>query len=451
VNILLKIWLLALVIKLLLTAFIPLYDDEAYYWVWSRHLQLSYLDHPPFVAWLFLLGTPLEPLFHTVRWPAVLLSHGTFLIWLKILRPVMSERQLFWWLCLSLTSPFFGMGSLIATPDIPLMFFWSLSLLAMLKAMETGDPRWYGAFGCFLGLGFCSKYQIVLFIPAALLWLVFSRRLKSVHWRWLPLTLAAGFLFSLPVLYWNYQNDFVSFRFQLTHGLAGGSWNPDWTLEYIFSQIGIIFPTILYLALRRWPSRETDYLPYFGWFPILFFLWSSTQAHVEANWPTMAHAPIIALAVLNARKETLLKFTFGFWLVSVIVASSELVFNWLPLPRKEKLHEHAEYDDLVDVASRNHPVYGSRNQMAAQLTYKLKKNIYKLRSKKLNSFYDYREDSIPKEDRFYVLLHKNKSLSGFHTSGYTVVSKTPIEDRFIIYELQKSPDTKTSPQSAPDG
>ena len=339
-NILFKIWLLALVIKLLLTAFIPLYDDEVYYWVWTRHLQLSYLDHPPFVAWLFLLGTPLEPLFHAVRWPAVLLGHATFLIWLKILRPIMSERQLFWWLCLSLTSPFFGMGSLIATPDIPMMFFWSLSLLAMLKAMETGDPRWYGALGCFLGLGFCSKYVIVLFVPAALIWLVFSRRLKAVHWRWLPLTLAAGFLFSLPVLYWNYQNDFVSFRYQLTHGLAGGSWNPDWTLEYFFSQIGIIFPTILYLALRRWPSREADYLTYFGWFPLLFFLWSSTQAHVEANWATMAHPAIFALAVLNARKETLLKFTFGFWLFSVIVASSELVFNWLPLPKKDKIHEH---------------------------------------------------------------------------------------------------------------
>ncbi len=444
-NILFKIWLLALVIKLLLTAFIPLYDDEVYYWVWTRHLQLSYLDHPPFVAWLFLLGTPLEPLFHAVRWPAVLLGHATFLIWLKILRPIMSERQLFWWLCLSLTSPFFGMGSLIATPDIPMMFFWSLSLLAMLKAMETGDPRWYGALGCFLGLGFCSKYVIVLFVPAALIWLVFSRRLKAVHWRWLPLTLAAGFLFSLPVLYWNYQNDFVSFRYQLTHGLAGGSWNPDWTLEYFFSQIGIIFPTILYLALRRWPSREADYLTYFGWFPLLFFLWSSTQAHVEANWATMAHPAIFALAVLNSRKETLLKFTFGFWLVSVIVASSELVFNWLPLPGIDKIHEHAEYNDLVDVASKLHPIYASRNQMAAQLTYKLKKDIYKLRFKKPHDFYDYREESLPKGDQFYLLLHKKRSISAFHMPGYTVVSKTPVTDKILLYEMRKSPKETTGP------
>src|ERR1700677_2962050 len=36
-----------------------LVPDEAYYWVWSQHLALSYLDHPPIVAYLIRLGTAL--------------------------------------------------------------------------------------------------------------------------------------------------------------------------------------------------------------------------------------------------------------------------------------------------------------------------------------------------------------------------------------------------------
>lgn len=35
--------------------FLPFYPDEAYYWLWSRHLDFSYYDHPPMVAYLIRL------------------------------------------------------------------------------------------------------------------------------------------------------------------------------------------------------------------------------------------------------------------------------------------------------------------------------------------------------------------------------------------------------------
>ena len=31
--------------------------DEAYYWMWSKHLALSYYDHPPLIAVIIHLGT----------------------------------------------------------------------------------------------------------------------------------------------------------------------------------------------------------------------------------------------------------------------------------------------------------------------------------------------------------------------------------------------------------
>jgi dolichol-phosphate mannosyltransferase len=34
-----------------------LLPEEAYYWNYSRHLDIGYLDHPPMVAWLIRLGT----------------------------------------------------------------------------------------------------------------------------------------------------------------------------------------------------------------------------------------------------------------------------------------------------------------------------------------------------------------------------------------------------------
>src|SRR5215212_2851137 len=46
----------AAAIRLVFAALIPVLPDEAYYWVWSRHLAPGYFDHPYGVALLIRLG-----------------------------------------------------------------------------------------------------------------------------------------------------------------------------------------------------------------------------------------------------------------------------------------------------------------------------------------------------------------------------------------------------------
>src|ERR1700675_721974 len=49
---------LALVaLRLVAAAWTPLTFDEAYYWMWSKHLAGGYYDHPPGVAVVIRLGT----------------------------------------------------------------------------------------------------------------------------------------------------------------------------------------------------------------------------------------------------------------------------------------------------------------------------------------------------------------------------------------------------------
>src|SRR5258705_11084699 len=45
------------VLRLVAAAWTPLTFDEAYYWVWSKHLAGGYYDHPPGVAVVIRLGT----------------------------------------------------------------------------------------------------------------------------------------------------------------------------------------------------------------------------------------------------------------------------------------------------------------------------------------------------------------------------------------------------------
>src|SRR6202035_2464844 len=50
--------ILALVaLRLFAAAWTPITFDEAYYWMWSKHLAGAYYDHPPMVAVVIRLGT----------------------------------------------------------------------------------------------------------------------------------------------------------------------------------------------------------------------------------------------------------------------------------------------------------------------------------------------------------------------------------------------------------
>src|SRR3982074_2660437 len=43
--------------RLVYASLIDLRTDEAYYWTWSKESVLSYLDHPPMIAWFIRFGT----------------------------------------------------------------------------------------------------------------------------------------------------------------------------------------------------------------------------------------------------------------------------------------------------------------------------------------------------------------------------------------------------------
>src|SRR3981189_186437 len=52
-------WMVAalVVLRLVAAAWTPLTFDEAYYWMWSKHLAGGYYDHPPMVAFVIRAGT----------------------------------------------------------------------------------------------------------------------------------------------------------------------------------------------------------------------------------------------------------------------------------------------------------------------------------------------------------------------------------------------------------
>src|SRR6185436_14305326 len=103
-----------------LATVLPPADDELYYWCWAQHLQLSYYDHPPMVAYLIRLSTSLfgNTVF-ALRLPAVVASVVAF----GVIAELMKWKRFLW---AAVLTPLFTFGAFLVTPDTPLILFWSL-------------------------------------------------------------------------------------------------------------------------------------------------------------------------------------------------------------------------------------------------------------------------------------------------------------------------------------
>lgn len=407
------LWLLLLGVKLLLGYFVPFSFDEAYYWVWSNHLQLSYFDHPPMVAWLMSLGHFLEGWGYLARLPIILVGHLTIWIWILILREVWKETTTHSeknFLLIASTCLFLGAGSIIATPDVPLNFFWSLATFSLIKLVNSKSDLFAWAVGASLGLGFVSKYHIVLFPISILLGLLFTKQLRIIRPKWLLQIFVSGLFFCLPVLIWNYQNDWMSFKFQLDHGLAGEKRDLIWVIEYIVGQIFFIGPIALFLFAKNFKSENLGHqvLSFIGAGALLFFLLTSFRAPVEPNWPIMAYFAIYALAIQSKNQRALKTQAIVYF--ALMVGSFTLLFNPATQLKLGKLSEPFEYKPLIQELQSYAPLFASRYQMASVLWFELGRPVYKVPEISRYDFFEslYAKESFP--NKFYVLIHDEKPL-----------------------------------------
>ncbi|MEN8175296.1 MAG: glycosyltransferase family 39 protein [Pseudomonadota bacterium] len=235
----------------------PLFFDEAYYLDWSRDLDWGYYSKPPAVAVLLKITTTLfgeTPL--GVKSGATLVYSLTAVVVAMIGHRLFDARTGALSGAVFLTLPIVGGNSLFATTDVPLLFFWALTIWAFLRALAVNTWSWWLATGLFLGLGMLSKYTMVLLVPGLMLYLWFSehRRLLWSGRLWSAFLL--GFLVFLPNILWNAGNGFASFRHtaeisQLDREL----FHPEEGLAFFAGQLGVLgpllFPWFLFFVGRR--------------------------------------------------------------------------------------------------------------------------------------------------------------------------------------------------------
>lgn len=197
-------------------ATLPVLDDEAYYWAWSRHLQWGYLDHPPAVALLVAASTALAG--HApwaLRLPSLLLAAATAWVVFRLTEDLYGQaaaRRSQW---LFHTVPLFFAGGVLVSPDAPLNFLWATAAWAAWHGLQGRRRAWW-VLGLAVGLGLQSKYSMAFLVPALAAVAVREARDRGVRELYGAAALAAV-LFA-PNLLWNARHGWQAFRFVLDRG-----------------------------------------------------------------------------------------------------------------------------------------------------------------------------------------------------------------------------------------
>jgi 4-amino-4-deoxy-L-arabinose transferase-like glycosyltransferase len=297
------LWIAALIVAMtamrcIFAIELELRTDEAYYWTWSKEASLSFLDHPPMIAWFIRFGTAIfGDTNFGVRFAGLLAMPVSQLLLADIVRRVTRDiRAAILAVLMMEAALYYGLLMAKVAPDVALIPFGLAMAWSLVRLTESGDARWWLAAGLFAGLALLSKLTALMLVPAVVAFILVpdwrGRWLRSPY-PWAAL-LIAGIVFS-PVLIWNGMHDWASFRFQFVRATAAHSIMLRTLGDYLglqFGQVGpVLLPVVLFgVGLTAWRGyRHRDpvsvLLSTAVLVPFVYFLWKSLTLRVGDTWP----------------------------------------------------------------------------------------------------------------------------------------------------------------------
>lgn len=364
------------IMRMVYAAALDLRTDEAYYWTWSKELQLCFLDHPPMISWFIRLGTALFGDTNLgVRFAGILAMVATQLLLADIVRRLTHNVQA---VVLAVLLPeaalYYGLLMAKVAPDVAAIPFAVAMMWALVRLAESNDGRWWLAAGMFGGLALLSKFTVVMLLPAVAAFLLvpsWRGRWLFSPYPWLGAVIAL-IVFS-PVLIWNVQHDWASFRFQFVRATAPHDFSLRTLGDYIglqFGQVGfVLLPvTLTALTLTAWRGYRTRepvgiLLSTAVLVPFLYFLWKSLTLRIGDTWP-MFMWPIgfaaVAINIVKLREDGapawFIRSTLRWARIAVVsgIAMVVLIFlyyvaaPWNFLGRTDPIGAEAGYEQVAE-------------------------------------------------------------------------------------------------------
>ncbi len=189
---------------------------------------------------------------------------------------------------------FGNLYSITMVPDTPLIFFWLLIVYSIQKVLITDKKYWWIIAGAAFGFSLMSKYSAIIVTGSLFLFLILSRKHRRILLTPYPyLSLLFGLIVFSPVIYWNYINDWASFKFQFSERAQKAKpLQLKYFFQLIFSQLFLLTPFVFSLLLstiygfmRKWKEIQKFDLIFWAGIPVMvIFTLVSFKSLVKMNW-----------------------------------------------------------------------------------------------------------------------------------------------------------------------
>ncbi len=452
---------------------VGLFFDEAQYWTWSKDIEMGYFSKPPAIAWLISITTGFcGDSGFCIRSGATILHFLTgFIIYLTANKLFNDSRTAFWSAIIYISLPGITAASIFISADTPLLFFWALSMYALVSALDYENEskmscdKWWLFLGIFCGFGLLSKYTMLIFIPSVALYIWYTRYCRqylfSINF---IIFIVIAFLVFSPNLLWNYSNDFISFRHTNENVLSASSYfQPMKALEFIAAQIFIFSPILIVILLmcllniKELFKEDKTRLLICLTFPLLAVaIIISLLSGAQGHWAAPAYIPasiLVSHLLLQNNKVFILKIALIIHLLiaSIIYAHQAIIptlnLDKNPLARLNMWNELAPYASKSLRKYNNVVLLSDERKIVATLMYNLKSKkgvpypVIKWNSTKtVRDHYDMTTDMNQYTGRNFLLITRVENIS--HIKKYFLYSSKEKEielysKKFYIYYLEK--------------
>jgi 4-amino-4-deoxy-L-arabinose transferase-like glycosyltransferase len=357
-------------IRLVFTGIMGIMPQDAYYDFYAQHLDLSYYDHPPMIAYVLRLFTSLfgKKVF-VLKLADTTVTLLTLVSFYQLAKKFLSGHKAIQATVLLLSTVIVSILSLISTPDVPLMLCWTISLNFLHEALFRKKNMYWIWAGIFTGLSFDSKYTAVFLILGLTGFLLISKSYrKFLFSRWFIVYLICFAITILPVVWWNVQNGFASFKFQSqgrvqegvhvdVRGFAGVVGHQSAILLPIlfFSLLYFIYRLCKKYAIRvtRIPADQLFLLCFFiplfaGFFCLSFIYW------VKLNWMMPAYISGI-IWVSRYWNTKWIRYQLIFSVAIHLLLALEILFYIFPIRSDDTWYGWSELAVQVEKVQKQYP------------------------------------------------------------------------------------------------
>jgi 4-amino-4-deoxy-L-arabinose transferase-like glycosyltransferase len=333
-------------IRLLVSPTFGLGVDEAHYVLYARNLDWSYVDHPPLVGWIHaLFYYTLGSGEFAARLPAVILFAIVSLFSYRFILSFSGSKNIALTGVLAINGSFMlNALSIMLLPD-SILFVLIFPLIWLTRRIAShGRFRDFALLGIVLGTAGLAKYTAILFVPPILVYLIMKKRYDLIFSRHM---IFAGFLALLmitPVICWNIQHDFISFRYQTGHVLGPSLISLEKPLVSLAAQFGAYSPFLFFIAFYgffkglRHPDDSIRLAILFGGVIYVFFLYSSFYETALPHWTSPFYLLLIPVGVFYLMnhptpfKRKFLKVSLWFSLILTLFLYMELSAKFFRFP-----------------------------------------------------------------------------------------------------------------------